>query len=58
MAADAMAPCVAMKSAVMQWNMHDKRVLVFYEEGFQPPTASQSQEMRENADISLHGPDT
>ena len=51
MAADALAPSLARSSAAIVLTMQDGRVLVFHEEGFQLPVASQCWEMMENVDV-------
>ena len=41
-AADALAPSVARTSATMLLILHTKQILVFHEEGFQPPAPPQT----------------
>ena len=51
LAADALAPCVARSSAAMLFNVHNRWVLIFHEEGVQPAVPSQCWAMIGNINI-------
>ena len=53
MAADALDSCVFKTSAAMIFNMSDKQLLVFHEEGFPLPVPFQHQEIMENVNKLL-----